>query len=71
MNEDVAQNVEKKGMSTGAKWGTGCGIGCLAIIIILAIAGFVGFKLIKQKIDETADNRHRHDNGKPGQPGCW
>ena len=40
-------------MSTGAKWGLGCGIGCLAIIIILAIAGFVGFKLVKEKIDET------------------
>jgi len=54
MNENVAQNIKKKGMSTGAKWGTGCGIGCLVIIIILAITGFVGFKIVKQKIDETA-----------------
>lgn len=53
MNENAVENVEKKGMSTGAKWGLGCGIGCLAIIIILAIAGFVGFKLVKEKIDET------------------
>jgi len=59
MNEDVAQNIEKKGMSTGAKWGTGCGIGCLAIIIILAIAGFVGFKLIKQKMMKLLVNYRR------------
>ena len=54
MNEITAQNIEKKGMSTGAKWGMGCGIGCLVIIMVIAIAGFVGFKMVKQKIDDTA-----------------
>ncbi len=45
--------AEKKGMSTGAKWGLGCGIGCLTIIVILAIAGFIGYKFFMGKIEEV------------------
>ena len=34
----------KPGMSTGAKWGLGIGIGCLGLILVLGIAGFVGMR---------------------------
>lgn len=54
MNENSLQNVKKKGMSTGAKWGLGCGIGCLAVIIIISIGVFITVKFVKGKIDETA-----------------
>lgn len=47
MNEEV----KKKGMSTGAKWGIGCGIGCLTLIIIIAIVAFIGFKFVKGKVE--------------------
>jgi hypothetical protein len=42
---------KKKGMSTGAKWGIGCGIGCLTLIIIIAIAAFIGFRYVKGKVE--------------------
>ncbi len=41
-----------KGMSTGAKVGLGVGIGCLALVIIFGIGGFVGYKWVKGKYDE-------------------
>jgi hypothetical protein len=50
MNETVP-NLPKKGMSTGAKWGLGCGIGCLTLILIAAIAGFAGYRFIMGKVD--------------------
>ena len=43
----------KKGMSTGAKWGLGCGVGCLVIVILVAVGGFVGYRVIKGKIAGT------------------
>ena len=46
MNDEV----RKKGMSTGAKWGTGCGIGCLTLIVIIAVVGFIGFRFAKGKL---------------------
>ncbi len=54
MNGNIVQNVEKKGMSTGAKWGLGCGIGCLTVIIIISIGIFMTVRFVKGKIDETA-----------------
>ena len=47
MNETVA----KKGMSTGAKWGVGCGIGCLTLLILLGIIGFFGYRFAKAKLE--------------------
>jgi hypothetical protein len=49
----MSEEVKKKGMSTGAKWGTGCGIGCLTVIIIIAVVAFIGFRLAKGKLDEV------------------
>jgi hypothetical protein len=47
MNEEVG----KKGMSTGAKWGVGCGGGCLTVIVIIAVAAFIGFRFVKGKLE--------------------
>lgn len=46
--------VGKKGMSTGAKWGIGCGSGCLVLIILGAILLLGGWSWVKGKIDEEA-----------------
>ncbi|MEA3346771.1 MAG: hypothetical protein U9Q21_01625 [Candidatus Auribacterota bacterium] len=54
MNGNSIQNVKKKGMSTGAKWGLGCGIGCLTIITIISVGIFMTVRFVKGKIDETA-----------------
>ena len=59
MSEETDVTI-KKPMSTGAKWGIGCGIGCLSIIIILAIVGFVGFKFAKGKLDEMQSELKQH-----------
>jgi hypothetical protein len=56
----MSETTEKKGMSTGAKWGVGCGIGCLTIVIILAIAGFIGYKFAKGKLDEMQVELKQH-----------
>jgi len=45
---------KKKGLSTGAKWGVGCGVGCLVVVVLLAAAGIFGFRVVKGKIDEVA-----------------
>ncbi len=39
-------------MSTGAKVGIGCGSGCLILIIICAIGGFVGWQWVEGKVKE-------------------
>ncbi len=54
------ENIEKKGLSKGAKWGIGCGVGCLTFIVILAIAGFIGFKVVKAKIDKVEAELKSH-----------
>ncbi len=36
----------KKGMSTGGKWGLGCGIGCLVIVFGMMVAGFLGYRWV-------------------------
>jgi hypothetical protein len=48
----MQENLEKKGLSSGAKWGIGCGIGCLVIIILVAIAGYVGFRFVMGMLDD-------------------
>ena len=59
----------KPGMSTGAKWGLGIGIGCLGLILVLGIAGFVGMRFLKGKLDGmTADLKtHGFDKTIKGQ----
>ena len=48
----MQENLEKKGLSSRAKWGIGCGIGCLVIIILVAIAGYVGFRYVMGMLDD-------------------
>jgi len=48
MNETPA----KKGMSTGAKWGVGCGIGCLTLVVIIGVASFFIYRFAMGKLDE-------------------
>ena len=48
------QPVAKKKMSTGAKVGIGCGVGCLVVVLALAIMGFFGYRYAKGKIDTMA-----------------
>jgi hypothetical protein len=50
----MSEEVKKKGMSTGAKWGTGCGIGCLTVIIIIAVLAFIGYRVANGKLEEVA-----------------
>ena len=45
--------VQKKGMSTGAKVGIGCGIGCLALIILVAAGIYIGTRVVLKKINEV------------------
>ena len=60
MNETVPPNLPKQGMSTGAKWGLGCGIGCLTLILIAAIAGFAGYRFLMRCVDTmTQELRQR------------
>ena len=49
----MSEEVKKKGMSTGAKWGTGCGMGCLTVIIIIAVLAFIGFRVANAKLEEV------------------
>ena len=46
------EEIQKKGMSTGAKVGIACGIGCLVIIIGIIIASFLGYRFFMGKVDE-------------------
>ena len=46
------EDVQKKGMSTGAKWAVGCGIGCLTLIIIIAVGAFFGIRYLKGFLEE-------------------
>ena len=50
----------KKGMSTGAKWGLGCGIGCLTIVILVAVGGFIGYRFVKGKVAQTVTELKSH-----------
>ena len=46
---------EKKGMGTGAKVGIGCGVGCLGLIVIMVIAGFVGWGWVEKQVKVFED----------------
>ena len=46
MNEPIP----KKKMSSGAKSGIGCGIGCLTLIIIFCIGGWLAYRFIHGKV---------------------
>ena len=46
------ENLEKKGLSTRSKCGIGCGIGCLVIIVLVAIAGYIGFRFVMGMLDD-------------------
>jgi hypothetical protein len=48
---DAAAGPKKKKMSAGAKWGLGCGIGCLSVIVI----GVVVITLVTMSFLEKAD----------------
>jgi hypothetical protein len=54
--EYMNEEVQKKGMSTGGKWGVGCGVGCLTIIIIIAVVGFIGYKFVTGKMDDMTQD---------------
>ena len=45
--------TKKPGMSTGAKWGIGLGVGCLVLIIGVVVLSAVGFWYVKGKIQAT------------------
>ncbi len=50
----------RKGMSTGAKWGIGCGAGCLTMILVVAIAGFVGYRALRHWVDGRTEDLKIH-----------
>lgn len=50
----------RKGLSTGAKWGIGCGAGCLTMILLLAAGGFIGYRAVRHWVDgRTSDLKSR------------
>jgi hypothetical protein len=49
------QSVEKKGMGTGAKVALGCGIGCLVLVVVFAVAAFVAFRMGMSYLDKAAE----------------
>ena len=49
------QDAQKEGRSTAAKLGIGCGIGCLTLIVIIAIAAFFGWRFAKGKLDDMTE----------------
>ena len=49
------QDAQKEGRSTAAKWGIGCGIGCLTLIVLIGIGGFFGWRFAKGKLDEMTE----------------
>ena len=55
MNTDGTQPTGKK-MGAGAKWGIGCGIGCLVVIVLLVVAALVGTGMVKKLVaDKKAE----------------
>jgi hypothetical protein len=49
----MSEPALKKKMSTGAKWGAGCGIGCLTLLVLVAAAAFLGYRFAKGKLDQV------------------
>lgn len=50
----------RKGMSTGAKWGIGCGAGCLTMILLVAVGGFLGYRAIRHWVDGRTSDLKSH-----------
>ena len=48
----MQDNQGKKGLSSGAKWGIGCGSGCLVVVVVLAVAGIVVYAFIKRQVGD-------------------
>ena len=46
----MQEAAKKKGLSAGAKWGIGCGSGCLVLAVVLIVLGVAGFTFIKGKL---------------------
>lgn len=49
----MSEVPQKKGWSTGAKWGMGCGMGCLTIIVALVAVSVVGYRFAKDKLEDV------------------
>ena len=47
---------EKKGLSTGAKWGIGCGIGCLSLVIVTIVVGVLAYFFVMGKVREVTQD---------------
>ncbi len=47
------ETEQKRGMGTGAKIGLGCGIGCLVVILLLVVGGFVAWRVVQGKINDA------------------
>lgn len=45
-------SAQKKRLSTGAKWGLGCGFGCLTMLVLLTVAAFFGYQYVTRKLAE-------------------
>jgi hypothetical protein len=43
----------RRKMPLGVKVLTGCGVGCVVVMLLGLVAGFVGFRIAKAKLDET------------------
>jgi len=55
----------------GSKWLTGCGIGCGVILLMLVVAGTLGYLTVRQRMESFADasstgSELEHRFGKPG-----
>lgn len=44
-----------EGLSTGAKWGIGCGSGCLVALLIAGIVGYLAWSKTKEAIGDALD----------------
>lgn len=47
--------VEKENTNTGAKIATGCGIGCLAMVVVASVVAYLGYRALDAKINEFAE----------------
>ena len=44
----MSEEVQKKGMSKGTKWATGCGVGCLVTIALAARTAWLIYPKLAQ-----------------------
>ncbi|MCX7847769.1 MAG: polymer-forming cytoskeletal protein [bacterium] len=48
---DSTAGAPRRGMGVGAKLGLGCGIGCLTLLVITGVVGYLGVRYVIAKID--------------------